>query len=69
MSYVEGRHCVRCGNPEEDVLLDRCVACGKYFCADCAYRATGRRFCSAECARAFFYGEGDDYESDDSADA
>jgi hypothetical protein len=69
MSYVEGRHCVRCGNPEEDVLLDRCITCGKYFCADCAYRSTGRRFCSAECARAFIYGESDDYESDDGTDA
>jgi len=65
MSYVEGRQCTGCGVAEENALLERCLACGKYFCADCAYRATGRRFCSAECARAFFYGESDDYEGDD----
>jgi hypothetical protein len=64
MSYVEGRHCVRCGEPEESALLERCVACGKEFCVECAYRATGRRFCSGECARAFFYGDQDDDEND-----
>ena len=69
MSDVEGRRCIRCGDPEGTALLERCVACGKYFCTDCAYRATGRRFDSAECARAFFYGDSDDYENDDSADA
>ena len=69
MSDGEGRRCIRCGDPEGTALLERCVACGKYFCADCAYRATGRRFDSAECARAFFYGDSDDYESDDSTDA
>jgi hypothetical protein len=68
MSDVEGRQCIRCGVAEGAALLERCVACGKYFCADCTYRATGRRFCSAECARAFFYGDSDDDESDD-ADA
>ena len=69
MAYGEGRQCVRCDVAEGAALLERCVACGKYFCADCAYRSTGRRFDSAECARAFFYGDSDDYESDDSADA
>ena len=63
MSDVDERRCVRCGDPEAGAL-ERCVGCGKYFCADCAYRSTGRRFCSAECARAFFYGDSDDDESD-----
>jgi hypothetical protein len=61
----EGRHCIRCGNPEESAILEHCPTCGKHFCADCVYRATGRRFCSSECARAFFYGDSDDYDSDD----
>jgi hypothetical protein len=69
MADGEGRQCVRCGDPEGTALLERCVACGKYFCADCSYRATGRRFDSAECARAYFYGDSDDYESDDTSDA
>ncbi|MEA2236085.1 MAG: hypothetical protein QOC81_809 [Thermoanaerobaculia bacterium] len=68
MSDVDERRCIRCSDPEESTRLERCVVCGKFYCADCAYRATGRRFCSAECARAFFYGEGDDDESDDVAD-
>jgi hypothetical protein len=69
MSDVEGRQCIRCGVAEGAALLERCVACGKYFCGDCAYRATGRRFCSSECSRAFFYGDGDDDENDDDAGA
>jgi hypothetical protein len=68
MDYVEGRRCIRCGDLEGDVLLERCVGCGKDFCADCAYRATGRRFCSDQCARTFFYGDTDDDESDDIPD-
>jgi hypothetical protein len=68
MSDVGERRCIRCSDPEESTRLERCAVCGKFYCADCAYRATGRRFCSAECARAFFYGEGDDDESDDVAE-
>lgn len=67
MSDVDERRCVRCGDPE-GLALERCVGCAKYFCADCAYRSTGRRFCSAECARAFFYGDSDDDENENTSD-
>ncbi|HXH93869.1 MAG TPA: hypothetical protein VNN25_19985 [Thermoanaerobaculia bacterium] len=67
MSDVDERRCIRCSDPEESTRLERCVVCGKHFCHDCAYRATGRRFCSPECARAFFYGESDDDEDTDAA--
>jgi len=63
MSSLE-RRCIHCGETEETVRLDRCVVCGRDFCPDCGYRATGRRFCTAECARAFFYGDEDDDEND-----
>lgn len=48
-------------SPEKEPL-ERCVICGRRYCTDCSYRATGRRFCSSECAREFFYGESDDDE-------
>lgn len=64
-----GRQCVGCGDSEEDARLERCAVCARDFCPDCAHRATGRRFCSAECSRAYFYGDTDDYEDDDVTDA
>jgi hypothetical protein len=67
MSSLE-RRCIGCGDTEEMARLERCVACGRYFCPDCAYRATGRRFCTGECARTFFYGETDDDEDTDPDD-
>jgi hypothetical protein len=39
--------------------------CGKYFCNDHAFKRTGRRFCSAGCARDFFWGLGDEEDEDD----
>jgi hypothetical protein len=67
MSSVE-RRCTTCEESEENARLERCVACGKYYCLDCSYRAAGRRFCSAECARTFYYGESDDDEDDADTD-
>jgi len=64
MSSVE-RRCIGCGKSEETERLERCVACGRDFCSDCAYRATGRRYCSAQCARNFFYGEEEDDDEND----
>jgi len=61
MSSLE-RKCVGCGDTEEMAVLERCTTCGREFCPDCAHRAMGRRFCSADCAKAFFYGDMDDTE-------
>ena len=45
--------------------LERCPICAKYFCSDCAVRGAGRRFCSPDCARNyFFHGDEDDDEND-----
>ncbi len=62
MSSNYERQCVVCGDSEELARLEPCSVCRKDFCPDCAYRAVGRRFCSAACARTFFYGDNDDDE-------
>ena len=49
-----------CGDAEENARLERCTMCARYFCPDCAHRAYARRFCSTDCARAFFFEGGDD---------
>ncbi len=67
MSSAE-RRCIGCGNSEEMERLERCIACGRDFCPDCAYRAAGRRYCSGQCARNFFYGDTDDDEDDATPD-
>ena len=57
------RSCVICGDTEEMARLEMCSICRRDFCHDCAYRATGRRFCGAACARTFFYGDIDDEDA------
>jgi hypothetical protein len=59
------RRCIGCEAGEETTRLERCIACGRDFCPDCAYRAAGRRYCSAQCARNFFYGDSDDDDEND----
>jgi hypothetical protein len=50
------------------VRLEPCGICRRFFCADCAHRAGhGRRFCSPECARAYYF-SGDNDDDEDSAD-
>jgi len=60
MSSIQERKCIGCGDTEELARLERCPICGKDVCPDCAHRAVGRRFCSPDCARTFFYGDLDD---------
>jgi hypothetical protein len=65
MSSTLDRKCVICGDGEDVARLELCVICRRDFCTDCSYRSVGRRFCSANCARTFFYGETDDDENFD----
>ena len=65
MTLYGERVCKSCGDTEDLARLERCSICQKDFCPDCAYRATGRRFCSGDCARTFFYGDLDDDEDID----
>jgi hypothetical protein len=60
------RVCVGCGQSEDVVRLERCPICAKLFCSDCAHRVAGRRFCSPDCARNFYFqGDEDDEHEDD----
>jgi hypothetical protein len=61
---IEERRCAACDQTEETERLERCVVCGKWFCPDCAYKASGRRFCSQHCSVQFYYGDIDDDEDD-----
>ena len=65
MSSAEERRCLGCGSTEDVMHLDRCMVCGKWFCKDCAFKQTGRYFCSAGCARDFFWGIGEEEDEDD----
>ena len=64
MNEAAERVCVGCGDSEEKTRLELCQICQRWFCADCSHRAGfGRKFCSAECARAYYFtGEPDDDE-------
>jgi hypothetical protein len=61
--FVE-RSCVGCELTGAATHLETCSICGRHYCADCAHKAGfGRRFCSPECARAYYFtGEPDDDE-------
>jgi hypothetical protein len=64
MTETVDRVCVTCGAAEDVARLEQCTICRKPYCADCAHKAGhGRRFCSPECARAYYFsGEPDDDE-------
>jgi len=66
MTETSERVCVRCGDTDAKARLEQCHVCYRFFCPDCAHRAGfGRRFCSAECGRAYYFtGEPDDDDED-----
>ncbi|HEX2059521.1 MAG TPA: hypothetical protein VHK90_02165 [Thermoanaerobaculia bacterium] len=65
MTDIHERICVGCGDTEEMARLENCSICRRWYCPDCAHRAGfGRKFCSVECSRAYYFaGELDDDES------
>lgn len=64
MAEAQERVCVGCGHTEELAHLEQCNICNRFFCPDCAHRAGfGRRFCSPECSRTYYFtGDTDDDE-------
>ena len=67
MTEAQERICRGCGDTEEQAHLEPCQICNRWFCSDCAHRAAfGRKFCSIECARAYYFaGEPDDADDED----
>jgi hypothetical protein len=63
--------CKGCGVSGEAALLEICAMCRGLFCADCAHRAGfGRRYCSSDCTRAYYFaGEPEDDDDDDDDDS
>lgn len=67
MTEIHDRVCAGCGAGEVAGYLEVCSICRRHFCADCAHKAGfGRKFCSPDCARAYYFsGESDDDEDSD----
>jgi len=65
MTTLEQKVCLVCGASSETMVLEPCPVCGKWFCKDCSFKQTGRRFCSPGCARDFFWGIGEEEDEDD----
>lgn len=69
MTGTAERVCVGCGDTEEMAHLEMCSVCARYFCPDCAHKAGfGRKFCSPECIRAFYFSGDSDDDEDASLD-
>ena len=69
MTAGEERICVGCGDTEEQAKLEPCPVCYRSFCADCAHRGGfGRKFCSVECGRAYYFSGDPDDDENDAAD-
>jgi hypothetical protein len=57
---MEEHNCIGCG-ASETVYLERCRICHRYFCGECAWRASsGLRFCGERCNEIFVFGDQDD---------
>lgn len=65
---AQERVCTGCGETEEMTRLESCSICRKAFCADCAHRAFSRKFCSGECARAYWFAGEPDDDGDSASD-
>jgi hypothetical protein len=69
MSESPQRVCKGCGATDEAVHLEACSMCQGFFCADCAHRAGfGRRYCSPDCTRAYYFAGIEDDDGDDDDD-
>ena len=64
MTESPERVCAVCARDAESIQLERCAICQRYFCNDCAHKGFGRKFCSPDCARSYYFtGETDDDEN------
>jgi hypothetical protein len=49
------RECVTCNRDEDEVSLQKCAICFRFYCTDHGYTMSGREFCGQRCARYFFF--------------
>ena len=64
MAEIHERVCRACGAGAEATRLEMCAICQRFFCPDCAHKGFGRKFCSPDCARSYYFtGETDDDEN------
>ena len=52
--------CEKAGETSEQLQLDKCPICFRYFCDKHARQMSGRPFCSQGCAEYFFFAEPDE---------
>ena len=52
--------CHECERTIEEIPLQKCSVCFKYFCEKHAYSMSGRSFCTRGCAQHFFFADPDD---------
>jgi hypothetical protein len=57
--------CERCDQMFERVFIQECSFCFKSFCRNCAVRSGNAAFCSKACARAWFFAEADEDETEE----
>ena len=57
------RQCLHCERNDNDVRLEKCPICFKFFCFEHSHSRSGRRFCSPACAQFYFFGDDEDVGS------
>ena len=56
--------CAKCKETSPFLRVLRCVQCFKHMCDRCAVRRYSQKFCSDDCAKAFFFGTGEEFEDE-----
>jgi len=56
--------CPNCGQMVSDIELQTCPMCRSVFCQQCAAVGYGRVFCGIRCRDMFFFGDGDEPETE-----
>ena len=55
MEELHNRECLVCKRKEDEVTLNKCQICNRYYCVDHAFTMSGREFCGQGCARYMFF--------------
>jgi hypothetical protein len=55
--------CSKCNQESKILRLVKCAVCFKPVCDECLVRRYAQKFCSHDCAQAFFFGTGEDEDA------